>query len=58
LVRVQPEEAYAEIERRGWWVYRFHSRLTRPIRIAPNEAADLELFGYDVVIHAIDAHGS
>jgi tetratricopeptide (TPR) repeat protein len=48
--------AYAELERRHWLEYRFHSRVLRTIHDG-NRASDLELFGYDVLIKAIEAHG-
>lgn len=48
--------AYAELERRHWLEYRFHSRVLRTIHDG-NRAADLELFGYDVLIKAVEAHG-
>jgi hypothetical protein len=47
--------AYAELERRHWLKYRFHSRVSRSVTVA-TQAADLELFGYDVLIHVIEAH--
>jgi tetratricopeptide (TPR) repeat protein len=47
---------YAELERRHWLKYRFHSRLSRSVNAA-SQASDLELFGYDVLIQVIEAHG-
>jgi hypothetical protein len=48
--------AYAELEARHWRGYGFQSRVVQPISAA-GQAADLELFGYDVLIHAVEAHG-
>jgi hypothetical protein len=51
--------AYAEIDQRGWFRYAFHSRVIRVISASDaDRATDLEVFGYDVLIHAMEAHGN
>lgn len=50
-------QAYAEIEQRGWFRYSVHSTVMRQLATAEAaQASDLEVFGYDVLIHAVDAH--
>ena len=50
--------AYAEIERRRLWHgYAVRGNVSRAIAQGPTQASDLELFSYDVLIRAAQAHG-
>ena len=50
--------AYAEIERRRWNGYAVHATVTQPLSAGASQASDLELFSYDVLIRATEAHGT
>lgn len=49
---------YAEIEQRRWVGYSLHSTVRRAIAAGAPAQRELELFGYDVIIRADNAHGS